>query len=174
MKWIKLTLAIIYVVLLQVVIMEWNMGLVFNCVLSFPFALWIVLFIHEMSHALLFWSFGFPIKQFRFGLFEVKRVAKIKRIELHNNGMFYGCCTVDELEKGHNVKIILSLLVGGLSGFLICIASSLLLFVKIVPNRLQGELLAIAIAGGYSFCVTLLIPTSGDRLQIKKIKEESK
>jgi hypothetical protein len=159
--------------LLLFILQVFDMGIIINCICSLPLALWIILTIHEISHFLCFEALGYSVRQLRIGLADFRYDSKRVSVQLREKGMFYGCCTIRDSEKKYNKKIILSLLAGGLSGFFICIMSLILLFVKSVPDRWIGFVIALAISGIYSFIVTLLIPSSGDRLQIKMIKGES-
>lgn len=174
MKWFKLVVAIIYISILCFILSRFAIGIVLSCVFTLPIAFLIILALHEVSHFLFFVIFGYKIKQLRIGLIDIRFDARRANVKLCDKGMFYGCCTINDSGKKNKIKIILSLLVGGLSGLLNCVTGLILLFVDVIPYRWIGFVIAIVIAGIYSFCATLLIPTSGDRLQIKKIKEGSK
>lgn len=169
MKWLKIGMFILYcffVIYIVTNIKNINWLLVGG--LFLPICSFMIVLLHELSHWLCFRLFGFCIKELRIGLFQIIN-AGIPKIRIMDSGFFYGFCTIKRNTTTCNTKLIISLMAGGVSGFLASIVSLVIIILNIVSERWNGFFASMFCVGIYSFYATLISPRSADR---KLIKEE--
>lgn len=169
MKWLKIGIFVLYCfIVIYVVTHIANVNWLLVGGLFLPICSLIIILLHELSHLLCFRLFGFCIKELRIGLFQVKN-AGTPKIRIMDSGFFYGFCTIKRNSASSNAKMIISLMAGGVSGFLAGIVSFVIIILNIVSERWIGFFASLSCVGIYSFYATLISPRSADR---KLIKEE--
>lgn len=168
MKWLKIWIFVLYCfIVIYVVTHAATINWLLVGGLFLPICSFIIILIHELSHLLCFRLFGFCIKELRIGLFQIKNAGTLK-IRIMASGFFYGFCTIKKSSASNNVKIIISLMAGGVSGFFTGMVSCVIIMLNIVSERWIGFFASMFCVGIYSFYATLLSPRSADRKLIKK------
>lgn len=139
MKWLKIGISALYCfAIIYVVDSIVNVSWLVVSGLFLPVCLWIIILLHELSHWLCFKLFGFRVRELRIGLFLINCVETTKKIKIVDSGFFRGFCIVDRKTKNGNVKLILSLMAGGVSGLLTSVISFSILILNIVTGKWRG------------------------------------
>lgn len=172
MRWTKVIIVSIYFTIIFCVLNGiFEIGIVGMYIIWFPICGIIVVCIHEISHWFFFRIFGFRIQELRLGILDIKYGDEGKKINIVNARIYSGCCRIYYDKRKKNVKLKISILAGGISGLVIGNLSLMITTIDNIAIEWKSFGFAMFCMGLYSFYATLLSPQSGDRRQLKKIKE---
>lgn len=168
MRWIKLSIAIIYTVAVCL-IKKYGYGMNFfiDTLLMFPFSMYLILLFHEISHFLFFILYRIQVTEFCVGLFKIVKYKNRFMLDFKNRNFFSGYCSF-KLQENKVNQIIVALMSGGISGAIISILSLILLLTNAV-NITKPFFCSMFFGGIYSLYATLLRKNSADRMAISKL-----
>lgn len=169
MKYVKLTFIFVYfvafiVLSLQEMSLEWWL---YICI-TVPAVTILVVLVHEITHLLFFYIFGFRVKEIKVGIVRLNFEGKRWRISIVDSNVFSGHCIADKGQKLDR-KMMLPLVSGGVSGLGLGVISLFVVYGKDYQSRSSCFLWVLFFVGLYSFVMTLLNPNSADNKAIKKI-----
>ena len=168
MKWMKLSVAVIYTIAVCLIKQyECSINFFINILLIFPFSMYLILLIHEISHLLIFVLCKIQVTEFCVGLFRIFKYKDRFIFDFKDHNFFSGYCSFKP-QRNKLTQVIAALMSGGISGAIISIVSLILILTNAV-SMTKPFFCSLFFAGTYSLYATLLRKNSADRIAINKL-----